>query len=151
MQSNSSTIIRNFFITGLKQETLRSCVEKPLKEQVAIPPEVLFSMYSQDTEMEPYLKFVYPEKISIERQEQSVVPKFFTFMSTDGDGVNAYFHCLIFYEQFSLYEIKNDFDPVTAQCADRKRRQRIRAASRVSLSYNHPAEWKSNSKLSTDE
>ena len=28
----------------------------------------------------------------------SVVPKFFTFMSTDENAVNAYFHCLIFYE-----------------------------------------------------
>lgn len=151
MQSNSSTIIKNFFISGLKQETLRSVVDKPLKDQVAVPPEVLFSMYSQDSEMEPYLKFVYPDKISIERQEQSSIPKFFTFMSTDGDGVNAYFHCLIFFEQFSLYEIKNDFDHVTAKhTAERRRRLRNRNASRVSLSHNTPA-WKTPPSLSTDD
>ena len=60
--------------------------------------------------MRLYLKFVFPEKITIERDERSVAPKFFTFMSTDPEGVNAYFHCLIFYEQFSQYEIKHDFD-----------------------------------------
>jgi hypothetical protein len=59
-------------------------------------------MYQSDEEMQPYLKFVFPDKISIERQQASVVPKFFTFMSTDGDGINAYFHCLIFHEQFSM-------------------------------------------------
>lgn len=98
VQSNSSSIIKNFFITGLKQNTLRTYVEKPLQQQVNIAPEVLFSLYRPDAEMEPYLKFVFPERISIERRVQSVVPKFYTFMSTDGDGINAYFHCLIFYE-----------------------------------------------------
>jgi hypothetical protein len=69
-----------------------------LKDQNFIDPEVLFSMYSTPEEMEPYLKFVYPEKISIERQQKAVVPQFYTFMCTDGDGINSYFHCLIFWE-----------------------------------------------------
>lgn len=55
-------------------------------------------MYESESEMEKYLKFIFPEKISIERQQKSVVPKFFTFMCTDGDGNNSYFHCLTFYE-----------------------------------------------------
>ena len=55
-------------------------------------------MYDEEIEMKPYLKFVFPEKISIERSDRTVAPKYFTFMSTDGDGVNAYFHCLIFHE-----------------------------------------------------
>jgi hypothetical protein len=53
---------------------LRQYVDKPLKDQNFIDPEVLFSMYSTPEEMEPYLKFVYPEKISIERQQKAVVP-----------------------------------------------------------------------------
>ena len=126
VQSNSSSIIKNFFITGLRQDTLRTYVDKPLKQQVNIPPEVLFSLYMPDAEMEPYLKFVYPERISIERRVQSVVPKFYTFMSTDGDGINAYFHCLIFYEQFSLYDIKKDFDFEAPTAAEKLRRQKSR-------------------------
>ncbi len=123
MQSHSSSIIKNFFITGLKQDTLRTYVDKPLKQQISIPPEVLFSLYSPQEEMEPYLKFVFPERITIERRVESVVPKFYTFMSTDGDGINAYFHCLIFYEQFSLYDIKKDFDVEATTAAEKQRRQ----------------------------
>ena len=64
--------------------------------------------------MQSYLKFIFPAKITIERTEESdsVVPKFFTFMSTDSDGHNAYFHCLLFFEQFTNDDIKNDFDNV---------------------------------------
>lgn len=69
-----------------------------LADQVNIKPEVLFSMYASDQEMSSYLKFVFPSSISLERQDENVVPKFFTFMSTDDQGINAYFHCLIFYE-----------------------------------------------------
>lgn len=31
-------------------------------------------------------------------------------MSTDAEGSNSYFHCLIFYEQFTRHDIKVDFD-----------------------------------------
>jgi hypothetical protein len=65
--------------------------------------------------MANYLKFVFPGSISIERSDEAVVPKFFTFMSTDENGINAYFHCLIFHEQFSMDDIKFDFDPEAAQ------------------------------------
>lgn len=135
MQSHSSSIIKNFFITGLKQDTLRTCVDKPLKQQISIPPEVLFSLYSPQEEMEPYLKFVFPERITIERRVESVVPKFYTFMSTDGDGINAYFHCLIFYEQFSLYDIKQDFDFEATTAAEKLRRQN---SARMSTQLHSP-------------
>ena len=69
-----------------------------LQDQVNIKPEVLFSLYQTDHEMSSYLKFVFPASISIERSDEAVVPKFFTFMSTDENGINAYFHCFIFYE-----------------------------------------------------
>ena len=38
-------------------------------------------------------------------------PRFFTFVSTDEGGVNAFFHVLIFYEEVNEAEIENeDFD-----------------------------------------
>lgn len=37
-------------------------------------------------------------------------PIFYTFMSTDSDGFNYFFHCLIFYEEINDAEIANDFD-----------------------------------------
>lgn len=55
-------------------------------------------------------------------------------MSTDGDGINAYFHCLIFYEQFTLYDIKKDFD-FEATSAAEKRRHKSR---HVSSAHNSP-------------
>lgn len=69
--------------------------------------------------MQSYLQFVFPAQISIERQQESdiIVPKFFTFMATDSDGFTSYFHCLIFYEQFTKDEIKNDFDKVVQERA----------------------------------
>lgn len=67
-------------------------------------------MYSASEDMEQYLKFVYPERISIERKLDSTAPKFFTFMSTDGNGINCYFHSLIYWEQFTLHDIKKDYD-----------------------------------------
>ena len=64
VQSNSNNIIRNFFIAGLTQETLGQKIDEPIQDQIDIPPEVLFSLYQ--SEMESYLKFVFPENISIE-------------------------------------------------------------------------------------
>jgi hypothetical protein len=43
--------IRNFFIAGLSQETLRKRVDMKLSEQVNIKPEVLFSMYEPENDM----------------------------------------------------------------------------------------------------
>lgn len=42
-------------------------------------------------------------------------PKFFTFMSTDAAGINCYYHCMIFYEQFSMNDIMHDFDELVHQ------------------------------------
>jgi len=52
--------------------------------------------------MNSYLKFIFPQGVSVETNKENVVPKFFTFMSTDENGINAYFHCLIFFEQFTV-------------------------------------------------
>ena len=110
VQSNSNNIIRNFFVAGLSQGTLaeKTQLNTPIQEQIDIPPEVLFSLYQP--EMESYLKFVFPENISIEQRALEVIPKFFTFMSTDAEGSNSYFHCLLFYEQFTRHDIQVDFD-----------------------------------------
>lgn len=29
-------------------------------------------------------------------------------MCTDGEGINSFFHCLIYYEQFSKFDIMHD-------------------------------------------
>lgn len=41
-------------------------------------------------------------------------PKFFTFMSTDSDGFNAFYHCLIFYDEINDAEINYDTDNIDA-------------------------------------
>lgn len=37
-------------------------------------------------------------------------PKFFSFMSTDSEGFNSFFHCLIFYDEINEAEITYDTD-----------------------------------------
>lgn len=62
--------------------------------------------------MGEYLMRIFPEKVSIEGQKgECVVPKFFTFMSTDPEGANQYFHCLMYYEQFTKFDVLHDDDP----------------------------------------
>ena len=36
-------------------------------------------------------------------------------MSTDGEGTNSYYHCLVFYEQFTQHDIQYDFDQEGAE------------------------------------
>jgi hypothetical protein len=72
--------------------------------------------------MSNYLKFVFPAQISIERNKETVVPKYFTFMSTDCDGINAYFHCLVFYEQISS-DLQKDFDKATAESRQQRQKE----------------------------
>jgi hypothetical protein len=44
----------------------------------------------------------------------AIDPKFYTFMMTDADGFNSFFHVLIFYEEINEAEIScQDFDIVT--------------------------------------
>ena len=52
--------------------------------------------------------------MQIHEQVSLVAPKFFTFMTTDQDGYNSYFHCLIYYERFTKELINYDFDANTA-------------------------------------
>jgi hypothetical protein len=73
-------------------------------------PEVLFSLYQSSDDVSMFLKFVFPDKIEIKQDESDVVPKFFTFMSTDAEGMVAFFHCLIYYEKYTLNDIFNDYD-----------------------------------------
>ena len=94
-------MIENFFIGGLSQETLAKRVQAPLKMQVNIEPEVLFSLYEPEEEVQPFLQFVFPSHIDIVKSKSKVKPKFFTFMSTNCEGMNTYFHCLTFFEKFS--------------------------------------------------
>jgi len=48
--------------------------------------------------------------VTIERERKDVIPKFFTFMCTDSEGINSYFHVLIYYEQFSKFQVVHDDD-----------------------------------------
>ena len=67
-------------------------------------------MYESESEMKNYLKFIFPENVSIERDVNNTIPKFFTFMSTNSDGVNSYFHNFIYYEQFTTDQMLAEFD-----------------------------------------
>lgn len=99
VQSYSNNIIQNFMVAGLSQSALKERIQLPIRQQVNIPPEVLYSMFGSEDEQQGYLKFIFPCKVSIEHNAgQSIIPRFFTFMSTNPEGVNSYFHCLIFYE-----------------------------------------------------
>jgi hypothetical protein len=54
---------------------------------------------------------VFPDLIDLTSgQNEQITPKFFTFMATDAEGVNSYFHCLTFSELFYSNEIKIDFE-----------------------------------------
>ena len=45
VKSSLSVLIKNFFIAGLSQDTLRNRVDMKFSDQINIEPEVLFSMY----------------------------------------------------------------------------------------------------------
>lgn len=45
VKSSLSVLIKNFFIAGLSQDTLRTRVDMKFDDQINIEPEVLFSMY----------------------------------------------------------------------------------------------------------
>jgi hypothetical protein len=68
-------------------------------------------LYESESDMDSYLKFIFPEAVSLERQRTAVVPKFFTFMCTNAEGINSYFHCLIYFEQFTVFDMLHDDDP----------------------------------------
>ena len=116
-------MIKNFFITGLSQETLKEKIELSINEQVQLNPEVLYSLYQEESGVIPFLKFVFPKKISIEQSDSDVIPKYFTFMSTEGDGSVSYFHSLIFYEQITNHDIKEDFDHHAARMKNKMRQK----------------------------
>lgn len=45
VQSHSNNIIKNFVIAGLTQATLKDRITKGLRDQIGIPPEILYSLY----------------------------------------------------------------------------------------------------------
>ena len=115
IQRHPDTLIKNFFIAGLSQNTLRDEIfpasnfnEK--RDLYNLAPEMLFSLYEEPEKMYMYLGQVFPDKISILRGEKLIDPKFFSFMSVDTNGFNQYNHCLIFYERFTVELIRTDFD-----------------------------------------
>ena len=116
IQQNPDTLISNFFIAGLSQETIQDKFTPTVDHTKLydIKPEVLFTLYQDTDSVNSYLQQVFPDKITIYVQEELVNPKFFTFMTTDQSGFNSYFHCLTYYERFTENLIKNDFDPHTA-------------------------------------
>jgi hypothetical protein len=44
-------------------------------------------------------------------------------MSTEGDGSVSYFHSLIFYEQITQHDIKEDFDQHAARMKQKMRQK----------------------------
>lgn len=85
-------------------------------------PEVLFSLYENAENVNMFLKFVFPDKIEIKQDESDVVPKFFTFMSTDAEGQVAFFHCLTFYEKYTLDGLRSDYDDLNQVMKLRKKK-----------------------------
>jgi hypothetical protein len=41
-------------------------------------------------------------------------------MCTDSEGINSYFHCLIYYEQFSKFQVLHDDDSELAERLKKK-------------------------------
>lgn len=46
-------------------------------------------------------------------------------MCTDSEGINSYFHCLIFYEQFSKFAILHDDDPKIDELVERLKKKTV--------------------------
>jgi hypothetical protein len=128
VQSNPDTLIKNFFIAGLTQKTLVDLHGKGLEKLYNISPEMLFSLYQEPNEEIPFLKFVFPDYITITCVVEETVPKFYTFMSTNPDGKNAFYHSLIFYEKFYAHDLKTDFDSTNeaVKSAMRKKRTQLK-------------------------
>lgn len=110
VQSHSNTVIKNFLISGLSQETLKDRIQKSLGEQTNITPEIIFSLYEPEEESQKILQLIFPQKVDIleSPSEEMVKPKFFTFMTTDPLGVNTFTHCIIYYELFTKYDVLHD-------------------------------------------
>ena len=110
VQSHSNTVIKNFLISGLSQETLKDRIQKSLGEQTNIMPEIIFSLYEPEEESQKILPLIFPQKVDIleNPSEEVMKPKFFTFMTTDPLGVNTFTHCIIYYELFTKYDALHD-------------------------------------------
>ena len=137
VQSHSNNIIKNFMIAGLSQETLKDRIVRPIREQINIPPEILFSMYTDADDMRQYLKHIFPNKISIEYAvREEIIPRFFTFMCTDAEGINTYFHCLFYYEQINKFDVLHDDDPMIAETIKKLKLRALSRKNRISSSIS---------------
>ena len=67
-------------------------------------------MYSVKSAVESRLNFVFPDKVRVNFTENDSIPKFFTFVGTDGDVEQQYFHTLIYYEKISKEVILHDYN-----------------------------------------
>lgn len=140
IQSHPDTLIKNFFMAGASQSSLqREFDGKDVDALIVEPfkPEILFSMYSKKTEVEPYLDLIYPRQVVAKFDKALCMPTFHTFVSTDDAGKQSYYHTLIYYEHVSKEGIINDFDINKAVRKlqyeeNMKRRQESRFASRQS-------------------
>lgn len=79
----------------------------------------------QTTSIFNVLQFVYPCQVTLELNAHA--PKFYTFMSTDEDGFNSFFHCLIVYEEINDLDIVSDFDKVTNLLKQKKNQKTNKA------------------------
>ena len=92
---------------GISFETLLS--EFKIKKDdvgnraIDLDPEVLFSMYDDTQECQKFAHFVFPQKISV--QVEKIMPKFHSFCSQDENSVQSFFHCFIFHEELSEYDL----------------------------------------------
>ena len=143
VQSYSNNIIQNFMMAGISQSELKARIQMPIRQHVNISPEVLYSLYGAEEEMYGYLKFIFPCKISIEHNcNQSLVPRFFTFMSTNPEGINSYYHCLIFHEQVNKFDLLHEDDEsieeVVRKLKKKHKNPRNRISSNVAALFNDP-------------
>lgn len=110
VQSHSNTVIKNFLISGLSQETIKDRIQKSMFYQTNINPEIIFSLYEPEEDSQKMLNLIFSQKVDIieSPSEEAIKPKFFTFMTTDQLGVNTFAHCIIYYELFTKYDALHD-------------------------------------------
>jgi hypothetical protein len=58
------------------------------------------------------MQFVFPEGVSLWFDANPPKPTFYTFMTTNHLGTNAYFHVLRYYEKVSLEHLRQEKKPM---------------------------------------
>ena len=70
-------------------------------------PEVLFALEC-DEDLPAYFPFIFSQGLDF--SAKPMPEKFFSFMSTDENGFNEFFHCLSFHEEISQIDLQYDFE-----------------------------------------